>query len=295
MPAHARRRPPPRAVIGFALTAIAATAFGVVLYFATTSVAWFASAPTADVRFGSINHCLMSHAPQGRAGFAVAQDGLAAATFNSAGVAVCSTSGERTDGRFLQLKGITALAFDGARNLWIATGTRASEKGALWRLAAGAPAPDRVAQETPVALAGHASGATVLDGAGRLLSISSTGDARAFAEAPRVTEPKLLADAAGTLVALVGGGALWIYRAADLRPVLRESPCQVEYWWWQPQPGKALVACGPRASWALEIDAYTGAADASPRRDRSPRSALVPGLRAFVVPCEGLPCEAPPP
>ena len=283
-------------VIGFALTAIAATALGVVLYFATTSIAWFASAPTTDPRFGTINNCLMTYAPQGRAGFAVAQDGLSAATFNGGGVAVCTKSSDRAEGRFVPLRGVTAVAFDGARNLWIATGGRSSEGGALWRLGTnpGSASPERIAQEGPVALTGYASGAVVLDGAGRLLSISARGDTRGFAEAPRVPEPKLVADAAGALIALVGGGALWIYDAADLRPVLRESPCQVEYLWWQPQPGKALVTCGPGSSWALEIDAYTGAGDAAPRRDRT-RSMLVPGLRSFVVGCEGLPCEAPPP
>jgi hypothetical protein len=294
VPAHARRRPAPRALIGFALTAIAATALGAVLYFATTSIAWFASAPTTDPRFGTINHCLMSYAPQGRTGFSVAHDGSSAATFNGGGVALCVKSSDRAEGRFVQLGGITALGFDGMRNLWIATGARASEKGALWRLSPRRDTPERVAHETPVALAGHATGAVVLDGAGRLLSISGEGDTRAFAEAPRVPEPKLVADAAGELIALVGGGALWIYRAADLRPVLSEAPCRVEYLWWQPQPGRALVACGPGANWALEIDAYTGAGDAAARRDRT-RSVLVPGLRAFVVACEGLPCEAPPP
>lgn len=291
---QARRGPSPRALLTFALTAIAAMGLGVVLYFAATSIAWFASAPTTDARFGAINGCLMSHAPEGRAGFAVSHDGAAAATFNGAGLAICASSAGRTDGRFIPLPGVTRVAFDGAGNLWIATSGRGTEEAALWRLATLPDSPERVARETAVALLGHALGAVTLDGAGRLVSLSVLGDSRAFVEAPRVTQPRLSADASGELVALIGGGALRIYRAADLRPVLEEAPCEVEYVWWTPQPGKALLACGPNSSWALEIDAHTGARQEAPRRERT-RSVLVPRLRAYVVSCDGLPCEAPPP
>jgi hypothetical protein len=291
---HARRGPSPLTFVAFALTAMAAMGLGAVLYFASTTIAWFASAPTTDARFGALNDCLMSHAPEGRAGFSVAHDGSAVATFNGVGIAVCVRSSDRAEGRFIRLVGVTRLAFDGSRNLWIATGGSGVEGAALWRLAPITDSPERVAQEAPVALTGHASGVIALDAAGRLVSLSVAGDSRGFAEAPRVSEPRLIADASGELIALAGSGALWIYRAADLRPVLREAPCQVEYMWWTQQPGRALVACGPGASWALEIDARTGARQEAPRRERT-RSVLVPKLVAYVVPCEGLPCEAPPP
>jgi hypothetical protein len=153
-------------------------------------------------------------------------------------------------------------------------------------------APERVADEAPVALTGHAAGVIALDAGGRMVSFSSGGESRGFAEAPRMSEPRLTADASGELIALAGAGAMWIYRAADLRPVLREAPCQVEYVWWTRQPGRALIACGPGGSWALELDAHTGARQEAARRDRT-RSVLIPKLQVYVVPCEGLPCEAP--
>jgi hypothetical protein len=290
---HARRAPSPRALLAaLGLTAIAAAGLGLVLYFASTSIAWFATSPTTDARFGTLNDCLMSHAPEGRAGFSVAHDGSAVATFTGAGIAVCTRSADRAEGRFVPLAGVTRLAFDGARNLWIATGGSREAEAALWRLAPITDMPERVAEEAAVALTGHASGVVALDAAGRMISFTATGDSRGFAEAPRVPEPRLSSDVAGELIALAGGGAWWVYRAADLHPVLREAPCQVEYVWWTRQPGRALVACGPGASWALEIDAHTGARQEAPRRERT-RSVLIPKLQTYVVPCEGLPCEAP--
>ena len=291
---HARRGPSARTFVAFAVTVIAAMGLGVVLYFATTTIAWFASAPTTDARFGALNDCLMSHAPQGRAGFSVAHDGSAAATFSGTGIAVCARTSDRVEGRFIRLEGVTRLAFDGERNLWIATGGSGVAEAALWRLGPLTDSPERVAEEAPVALTGHASGVIALDAAGRMVSLSAAGDTRGFAQTPRVAEPRLTADASGELVSLAGGGAMWIYRAADLRALLREAPCQVEYVWWTRQPGRALVACGPRASWAMEIDAHSGARQEAPRRERT-RSVLVPKLQTYVVPCEGLPCEAPPP
>ena len=289
----ARRAPSPRKLVAaFVLTAIAAAGLGLVLYFASTTIAWFATAPTTDARFGALNDCLMSHAPEGRAGFAVAQDGSSAATFTDSGIAVCSRAPERAQGRFVRLAGVTRLAFDGGGNLWIATGGTRVADATLWRMGPITDAPERVAEEAAVALTGHGSGVIALDAAGRMVSFTSTGDSLGFAQAARLPEPRLTADASGELVALAGGGALSIYRAADLRPVLREAPCQVEYVWWTRQPGRALVACGPGGSWAMEIDAHTGARQEAPRRERT-RSVLIPKLQAYVVPCEGLPCEAP--
>jgi hypothetical protein len=263
----------------------------VVMYFATSSVAWFATAPTTDKKFGRLNHCLMALVPQGRVGFAISPDGNAAATFGGAGVAWCVHSGQSAKGRYRPLAGITRITFDGDGNLWVATGQGAD--AALWRIPP-EESPIRVSDDAPQAMAGHRSGIVVLDSNGRLVSISSSGDARAFADPPRVPEPRLIVDGDGSVVALVGGGAWWVYRAEDLQPMMKEAPCKIDFVWWLSTPGEALVSCAPDGSLSLRINARTGAREEVARHERK-RSVLVPGLRVHAVACDGLPCEAPAP
>jgi hypothetical protein len=286
-----RRAGPPRPLLLLG-TVLAAASFGVIVYFAITTIAWFASVPTTDPRFGRLNHCLLLQVPKGRSGFAVAADGQRAAAFNGEGVAICGAPSP-DGGRFVQLSGITDLTFDGAGTLWAATGPRNGESGGLWRIAD--DGPKRASQWAPVALSGTPSGVFALDLSGKLLAISPDGEVRAAVDAPRMPDAaQLVADSSGGHVALVGNGALWIFAADDLHQELGEAPCEVEFLWWLKEPGRALLECGPGAAWALELDAKTGAREAAPSRKRA-RSVLLPGLGAWVVGCESLPCEAPAP
>jgi hypothetical protein len=277
--------------LGLALTAMAAVGLGVVVYFASTSLAWFASSPTSDPTFGALNHCLMAQVPADRAGFAVSPDASRAATFSDRGLGVC----EDGAGSFLPLPGIVRAAWDFDGVLWLAVKGPEAKAAALYRRRGSAPL-EPVGDIAPVALAGHARGVAALDRSGRLVSLAADGQVLGVFDLP--TRPDdtatLVADAAGALVAVVMHNAVWIFEAQDLSWVRGESPCDAEYLWWLPAPGAALVSCGPDQSWALSWQATTGTREAAPRKQRV-HSALLARAGVYVRGCEGLPCTAPAP
>ncbi|MBS1149535.1 MAG: hypothetical protein H6Q89_1233, partial [Myxococcaceae bacterium] len=65
----------------------------------------------------------------------------------------------------------------------------------------------------------------------------------------------------------------------------------VEFLWWRKEGHQALVACGPDAEWALELDVNTGERETAPKLQRT-WSQLVPGRELYVQECEHLPCTA---
>ncbi|MGA9520373.1 MAG: hypothetical protein WBV82_02850 [Myxococcaceae bacterium] len=275
------------------LSALTAVGLGVVLYFASTSVAWFATSPTQDSHFGALNHCLMQHVPSNRAGFAVSKDATRAATFNDRGLAVCGSDGT---GRFVALPGISRLSWDHGGTLWIAASTRDAAGGSgLWRLR-GEGAPEQIGALSTVALAGHTAGVAALESSGKLVSFGEDGQGLGFFELPARADAhaELVADSEGELLAVVMHSGLWILRARDLSPVRAESPCDAEFLWWLPQPGSALVSCGPNGSWTLSYQALTGARETVPQRERF-RSTLVSRSGLYARACDGLPCTAPAP
>lgn len=277
---------------------MAAVALSLLVYFVSTSVAWFISSPSSDRVFGNLNQCLASALPSTRAGFAVSPDGRRAASFDGNELVSCE-QGANADtaptARTFALSGVTQLAWDDQGTLWAATARRGTHASALWRISPDGQ-PTKVGDVAPVALAGHATGVVALDARGKLVSLSADGEALGFAELPGAApaDAQLSVDASGQVAALVADGGVWMFDVRDLHRLRAEAPCDVEYLWWLPQPSTALVSCGPHASWAMVLHPLTGEQEAAPRKVRQ-RSVLVPRLGVYVHGCDGLPCETEPP
>jgi len=257
-----------------------------VLYAVSTSLPFLADPATADVRFGGANQCLL-HALEGpRVGFAVSWDGGAVAGFTGQALAVCSQG----KASVVPQPGVQAASWDAEGTLWLALGV--PDAGARLAYLADGNAVRSVGDAAPVALAGHANGVLVLDEAGKLASLRRNGEALGWAELPTgpVGAVQLSVNADGAMAALVTGGGLMVYRTATLERIRSEAPCAVEYLWWTERPRQAVLACGPRASFALSLDVVSGAREAAPPRTRV-RSLLVPGASVYAGPCEQLPCQ----
>jgi hypothetical protein len=289
-----RRRPPRFTTLAVSL--VLAAGLALTVYLVTTSIPFLAQSPTTDPVFGAHNACLLQALPQSRAGFAVAVDGSAVAAWSGEKLVVCGRVGEGHGVvRELVVAGVMTAAYDFLGTLWWATGRRPEGGPVLWRWEKAAQKPTEVGEVFPVALAGHASGVVALDGAGKLLSVSSRGEVTAFAElAGRAPESSVLTvNSDGTLVMLASEPGIFIFEAQTLRPLLQEAPCDVQTAWWSArQVSTVLVACLPR--WALTLDVRTGQKETAAERARTP-SILVPQLDAYVQPCNALPCRASPP
>lgn len=265
----------------WALTLVVAAALGLLVAVATTSLPYLVSSPTTDPHFGALNHCLTA-GPQGpRLGWAVAPDASRAATFGAQAVALCGRQGPPT---VLSAPGATAITFDGAGRLWVATRER------LLREEAGGLVP--VGDFGAVALAGHRDGVLAQDASGQLLSISPQGEVLGQASLPSVGGLSVGPD--GGLAAVVVGGGVVAYEARNLTPVRAEAPCEVEALWWLDAPDRVLLACGPGDGLALTLDLRTGRQEQAPRRHRTPARRLS-GRALYVQGCDGLPCTAPAP
>lgn len=297
-PRARRGRPAVRTTFVLVATLGTAATLAAVVYLASTSLPYLATSPTADPLFGEHNQCLLDSLGEPRVGFAVSPDGRHAASYGGASLALCERppEGGRAFARKLSLAGITAAAFDFEGTLWVATGREGEGPAALWHLPARGD-PVRVGDLSPIALAGHALGVAALDGAGRLVSLSADGKALGFAQLPGVPSGgvHLAANADGTLLGVVAGTGLFVYRTDDLTLVRAEGPCKVEFLWWESkEPSRALVACAPGRSWVLALEAHSGQKEAAPKRERV-ESLLVQRLGAYVHGCEQLPCSAPAP
>lgn len=298
-PRAGRRPPGARPAFTLAISLGTAAALGLVLYVASTSLPYLASAATADPRFGSLNQCLLETLAGPRVGFAVSADGARAASFGAGAVAVCARAeadGGMAAGRKLALKGVVSAAFDFDGNLWLAASGEAGGDPQLWRLAPEGGEPVRLGAFSPLALVGHARGVAAVDGAGRLVSLAAGGEALGFHQLPGVPAGgvHLAVNADGTLIAVAAGTGLFVLRAAGLELLRAEAPCRVEFAWWLQEPGRVLVACGPQGSWALSVQVATGEQEAAPDQPRI-RSVLLPRLGAYVQDCDHLPCTAPAP
>ncbi|MHB8875249.1 MAG: hypothetical protein ACYC8T_16305 [Myxococcaceae bacterium] len=295
-----RKRVGMRPALTLVVTIGTAATLGVVVYLASTSLPFLATSPTTDPVFGELNQCLIDAVGAPRVGFAVSPDGAQAAAYGGATLAVCTRSPPSPDGgtralaRAVPLEGITGAAFDFGGTLWLSTERKGEGDPKLWRLRDGAPV--RVGDFAPVALAGHARGAAALDASGRVVSLSAEGEALGVAQlpSPPTFGAQLATNSDGTLLAVAAGTGLFVYRAADLSPVFAEGLCEVEFLWWRREPGRALVSCGPQASWALELQVLTGEREAAPAMARV-QSTLLPTLGGYVQGCEHLPCSAPAP
>lgn len=276
---------------------MAAVAFAVIVYFAGTSIAWFASSPTSDPLFGRHNHCLLTALHGTRTGFAVAPDGVLTAGFDDKEVAICHLGATAPPDATAELhrwpiRGVTSAAWDWSGTLWVAARTEESGVSALWRMRPG-ETPQRAGDLPAVALAGHGGGVVALGTDGKLVSLAPDGAALGFVELPPAAGrgAQLSVDASGKFVSVVASGGVWIFSADALSPLRAESPCDVEYLWWSTEPARAIVSCGPEESWALTLDAVSGTREALPKKSRI-RAALVQKLKAYVRSCEGLPCQS---
>ncbi len=289
-----------------AASLLTAGALALVVYLASTSLPYLVTAPTTDPGFGKLNACLLQALPVGRLGYAVSPDGQHAAAFAGNTLVVCETqpSGEPT-ARTLPLSGARDAAYDFTNTLWVATEPMepAADAGAspppaagLWRIARNETHPVRVGDVAPISLAGHAQGVVVLEASGRLFSLSGADEVTGHAAlpGPPTGDVQLTVDVEGERVALIAGRGVFAYRALDLRPLRAEGPCEAEYLWWSTEPGKAIVACGPKESWALTLQVDTGEREAAPPRTRV-RSTLAQRAKRYVQSCEQLPCSAPAP
>ncbi len=264
---------------------VAAAALVFIVYAASTLVPYVMASPGADPTFGALNGCLLQALPQGRVGFAVSPDARIAASWSGTELALCTEADGGPSVRAVRKRGISAAAFDFSGALWVAT------DDGLYRLDA---SEERVGDVAAVALVGHALGVVALDGAGKLYSLARTGAALGFASLPAAPSggATLAANADGTLVSVVAGSGVFVFRAADLSLVRAESPCAVDFLWWTSQPSRALVAC--RGGWAIALQVESGGKEEAPARERL-RSELVPERGVYVHGCDGLPCTAPPP
>ena len=273
------------------LTLVIAAGLGLLLYVATTSLPYLIASPVGDAYLGALNDCLSRQlAGATRLGWAVAPDASRAAVFGPRIVAVCGEDG--THAR-LELPGATALAFDGERHLWVATG------GRLLRERDGSLQP--VGDITPPEwLIGHAGGVIALDAAGQLVSVAPDGKVLGQAQVPGAGG-RLSVGPAGQLAAVEWGGGVLVYDARTLALVRAEAPCAVEFLWWLDAPDQVLLACGEAPSQggkpapaALRFDVRTGTHQEAPARTRAPARRL-PGRALYVQGCDGFPCTATPP
>lgn len=295
-PHRTLRRPAERPLTTFLLASALAVVLGGVVYLVTYAVPLLAVGPQTDEHFGALNACLFRALPQDRVGFAVAPDGHTAMSFAADRAALCS---EQPDGgtalRELTLGGITSAAFDFKGTLWLATRPSQGRSTGLWKVE-GEAAPVPLGEAAPLALAGTAHGVVALDGAGKLSALATDGQTLGVAAlpAPPGPEAQLSVSADGERVAVVARGALFVFEAARLKPLLAEGPCDVRDAWWAPGSHRMILSCGPGGDFALYLDVDTGEREAAAPSKRV-RSTLVarPGLYAQA--CEQLPCSAPAP
>lgn len=272
------------------LTLVIAAGLGLLLYVATTSLPYLIASPAGDAHLGSLNDCLSRRlAGATRLGWAVAPDASRAAVFGPRVVAVCGEDG--TYAR-LDVPGVTALAFDGDRHLWVAAGGHLLREwdGVLQTVGDIAP---------PEWLIGHAGGVVALDASGQLISVAPDGKVLGQAQVPG-PGGRLSVGADGALAAVEWGGGFIVYDARTLELVRAEAPCAVEFLWWLDSADQVLLTCGASASpespapAALRVDVRTGTREALPARTRAPARRLS-GRALYVQGCDGFPCTATPP
>lgn len=262
---------------------------GATLYFATSSLPYLASSPTTDPTFGALNACL-HHLVPSRTGFAVSRDARQAAAWSTNLLARCALGTDETRETTWAIPGVTVGAFDGAGTLWVV-----SQPGGLSSVLLEVTEQGQTAhgETAAVDLVGTATGIVVLEHSGRLLALSSQGEAGGLAQVPQARKLKLSASADGQRVAVTGDGAMRVFDAKDLRLVRSEAPCDVREFWWLPHGRRALFTCSAD-DLALVLDMDTGAQETAQPGTRE-ASTLAGPDGPFVLPCDVLPCTAPPP
>lgn len=263
--------------------ALAAT-LGVLVYFSVTSLPYLAASPSSDPTFGEINGCLLHAVPDSRVGFAVSPDARAAAAWSNALIAKCIGP----TAQVWPIAGVTAAAFDRAGRLWAAIG--AADAGVARMLVLDGPEPRALGDVSPAHLVGVETGVVALEASGRLISLKADGSIVGLVDLKPGSASMLSASGDGRRVAITTSGGLYVLTSDALRTIRAEAPCDVEFVWWL-RGHRALLSCGPKASWALWLDVDTGLQDTAAPRVRS-RSVLAGPDGPWVQPCDVLPCTA---
>ncbi len=275
-----------RPLLTFLLSLALAVVLGVVVYVVTSTLPYLATSPTTDPNFGNQNQCLLTALPNDRTGFAVF--GTEAVAYSGTRLARCAAQGVA---RIYDVSGITRASFDWKGALWYARAPQTDTPPELWRLGEGKP--ERIGEVTPVGLVGTLFGVVTIDSQGRLVSLDSERTVLGVAQLPAAPpeDVQLTVSADGERIAVVTSGGLFVYDAQRLQKILAEAPCDVEFLWWKKEGQRALVACGPNAEWALELDVSSGARETAPKMQRT-QSQLVPQRGLYAQECEHLPCTA---
>lgn len=290
---HRAPRRRPQQAVTLLLTVALAAVLGSSIYFAVTSLPYLAVSPTSDPTFGALNECLMRAVPQ-RVGFAVSRNAKKAAAWSGEVVAECVEDARGVSARTSRRPGVVEAAYDGAGHLWVAD--RTMEGFVLSILEGGATRI--LGSVAPQALVGTAEGVVALEPSGRLLSVHADGAVGGLAELPALARAQVTASADGRRVAVVAGGGFWVFDSATLTQLRKEAPCDIEALWWLrdvaadggPARRVARVACGPDASWGLDIDVDSNAQEkAAPPQVRS---VLAGPDGPWVQACDVLPCTA---
>ncbi len=281
-----------RPYVVFALSLGVAGTLVLILYLASTSLPYFAASPVNDARFAALNQCLLEKLAGNSVGYAVCADGRCAAAYDGSQVAICHAD---RPAQLHQTAGVSLASFDFAGNLWLSTGRTDAQAPGLW-LISPEGALQRRGELSALALVGHREGVVTLEASGALLSMDDTGKVLAAGQLPAapVGAVHLTVDASGERLALMAGQGIFLYEARSLKQTFSGQPCPVEFLWWRPAAPALLVSCGPKASWALELDAATGQTE-SAQAPRSKPSVLLPRAALYVQDCHHLPCSAPPP
>ncbi len=282
MPSPRRKNQSTTLLLTFGLAAT----LGVLLYFSTTSLPYFAASPTTDPVFGEVNACLLQAAPSARVGFAVSKDAKSAAVWSNRHLVRCSGA-VATE---WPIAGIAAAAFDGAGRLWAASGA-ADAGDARLLVFEGSGTPVVRGDTRPAQLVGVDDGIVALEPSGRLISVRGDGAVSGLVDLRAAPTAQLTASGDGQRVALVAHGGLYVFDSHTLEKIRAEASCPVEFLWWSRVGHRAVLSCGPDASWALFIDVDSGHQDTAPDHRRV-HSELAGPQGPWVQPCDGLPCTA---
>jgi hypothetical protein len=285
MTPDARRRQRLLAPSTLVLTLGIAAVIGVTLHFAVTSLPYLALAPTTDPVFGALNGCLLDAVPE-RVGFAVSPDATSAAAWSPTTLARCSLDGGRAT--TWSAPGLAVGAFGGDGRLYVSQAS--SDGGVTGLFVFEGPTPRLLGDVRPLAVVPSAAGVVALEPPGRLLSLSAD-EVKAVRDVGDLPTAQLASSADGTRVAVVAGGAFLLVDSSTLETVRADAPCRVQQLWWLPKGHRALVSCGPDASWAVTMDMDTGAQETAPAKRREP-STLAGRSGVYVRACDGLPCTA---
>ena len=268
-----------------------AAGLAVVVYMVMLALPYLALTPTLDTQFGKLNQCLRQGGIENSLGFAVSPDGQAVASFTGTTVVFCEQ--ETLQPGVLNFPGVTSIALDFSKNLWLGTPPKEGQNTHLWRWSKGQEKPQSVHAVVPMALVPHPKGVVALESSGLLMSFDMQGNLLAEAQVAGAwpCDAQLTVNVDGSLLAVLAHESVITFKTETLSPVSAASPCKATFLWWTLEREKARIECGGADSVALEFNVSSGQFETLPKRSRR-HTTLVPLLRQYVQVCDHLPCRA---